>query len=71
MRVFCLVRETDRARLRELVLELTAGGCELGCLPANKTDLAGRLRELGRDGEASGIEAGAGCSLGVGTAGEV
>ena len=41
------MREADRAALRRLVFELTSGGRDLAQLPANKTALAGRLRELG------------------------
>ena len=65
------VRETDRARLRKLVLDLTAEGCDIARLPASKTDLVRRLRELGRDVEASRVEYGAGFSLGVGATGDV
>ena len=42
------------------MLELTAGGRDLGRLPVHKKGLVARLRELGRDVEAERIERGAG-----------
>ena len=57
------MKETERRRLRQLVRELTRGGRDLAGLPRSKTDLAGKLRELGRDGEARRIEYGAGFSF--------
>ena len=59
------VKERDRDRLRQLVLELTENGQALDLLPATKTDLADTLRQLGREAEAHHVEYGAGFSLGV------
>ena len=55
--------EVERARLRQLVFEFTAAGRDLGSLPLHKQGIAARLRELGRELEASSIEAGATFSL--------
>jgi len=57
------MREGDRARLRELVSELTGGGRDMSCLPRDKTGLAEELRRQGREAEARRIEMGAGFSL--------
>ena len=61
------MREVERARLRQLVFEFTAGGRDLGNLPLHKQGIAARLREL----EASSIEAGAGFSLVIAEGGQV
>ena len=57
------MREADRARLRELVSELTGGGGGMSRLPRDKTGLAEELRRQGREAEARRIEMGAGFSL--------
>jgi len=65
------MREANRARLRELVSELTGSGRDLSRLPGHKTGLAAELRRQDREGEAQRIEAGAGFSLGVDAEGDV
>ena len=57
------MREADRARLGELVSELTGGGRDMSRLPRDKTGLAEELRRQGREAEAQRIEMGAGFSL--------
>ena len=65
------MREAERVRLRQLVFESTAAGRDLGNLPLHKQGIAVRLRELGRELEASNIEARAGFSLVVAEGGQV
>lgn len=65
------MREAERAKLRQLVLEFTAGGRDLGSLPVHEAGIASRLRELGRELEASSIEAGAPFSLVIAEGGQV
>lgn len=65
------MREVERARLRQLVFEFSAAGRDLGNLPLHKAGIAARLRELGRELEASSIEAGAGFSLVIAAGGQV
>ena len=66
------MREGERARLRQIVFEfVTAGGRDLGNLPLHKAGIAARLRDLGRELEASILEAGAGFSLVVAEGGQV
>ena len=57
------MREADRARLGELVGELTRGGRDMSRLPGQKTGLAEELRRQGRETEAQPIETGAGFRL--------
>ena len=57
------MQEQDRARLRELLRELTSDLQDLALMPASKLALIERLRDLGRGIEAERIEAGAGFSL--------
>ena len=55
--------EVERARLRQIVFEFTAAGRELANLPLHKQGIVARLRDLGRELEASSIEAGAGAGF--------
>ena len=63
--------EVERARLRQLVFEFTAGGRDLGSLPLHRLGIAARLRELGRELEADRIDAGTGFSLVIAEGGQV
>ena len=63
--------EVERARLRQLVFEFTAGGRDPGSLPLHKQGMVARLRELGRDLEADRIDAGEGFSLVIAEGGQV
>ena len=65
------MKKVQRVALRKLILELTAGGRDLGRLPVHKAGLVARLRELDRNVEAERIERGAGFSLGAGEGREV
>ena len=65
------MREAERARLRQIVFEFTAAGRDPGSLPLHKQGIVARLRELGRDLEASSIESGAGFSLVIAEGGQV
>ena len=65
------MQEQDRARLRELLRELTNDLQDLDGMPASKLALVTRLRDLGRGALADRFEAGAGFSLVAGDGGWV
>ena len=65
------MQEQDRARLRELLQELTNGLQDLASMPGSKLALVERLREQGRGALADRFEAGAGFSLVAGVGGRV